>query len=469
MTFDFSQFGGGSAVVATDNGGVWTATYTIAAGSIDTTGAQVVMTATDAAGNTTTTTGAGVAVDDHAVAPTITGAIAGQTTTSEAALNPFANVTIGDDNSGATETLTITLSGSGGALSGAGLAGGNGSYTLSGTAAAVTNELDALSFTPTAGLPGTSGTTSFTLSDTSSAFAAPTVNSVTTVTDVDPTGIGWGDVHMVTFQGLHYDFQAVGDFTLVKGTTAADPFDVQIRTSSWTSMISVTTEIAAQVGGDAVQFDLDGAVMVNGAVDTSLGSSGAVQSLDGGSITRTSANSYVVDWASGESLNVTNAGPYFNEGVTLSANDGPGSVEGLLGTNTSQATDIQLANGTVLNAPTDAQLLGVYAQSWSVPDSASLLNDNTSLPLAMSNDGDAATPFNGRSFIDLAALSPAGATLGFQEDASGAFGTLTVQSGGHDTAITLLGQYAASGFGVASDGHGGTIVDYQPAKLTLLG
>jgi hypothetical protein len=46
---------------------------------------------------------------------------------------PFAGVTIADTNSGATDTLTITLSGAGG--------------TLTGTAAAITGELDALSFT----------------------------------------------------------------------------------------------------------------------------------------------------------------------------------------------------------------------------------------------------------------------------------------------------------------------------------
>ncbi len=469
VTFDFSQFGGGTAVAATDNGGVWTASYLITEGDIDTTTAHVGLTATDAAGNAITIGGGPVTIDDTTVAPTIAGAVAGQTTISEAQVNPFANVTVGDANSGATETLTITLSGSGGVLSGAGLTGGNGSYALSGTAAAVTAELDALSFTSTAGQPGTSGTTTFTLADASSAFATPTVNSAATVTDIDPSGTGWGDVHMVTFQGLDYDFQAVGDFTLAKGTSAADPFDVQIQTSPWASMVSVTTEIAAQVGGNAVQFDLDGDVLVNGVLDTALGSAGSIQALDGGSITRTSADSYLIDWASGESLTVTNVGSYFNETVTLSAKDGAGSVEGLLGSNTSQATDIQLADGTVLNAPTDSQLLGVYAQSWSVADSASLLNDNTSLPLAMTNDGDAATPFDGRSFLDLAGLNPASATLGFKEDPSGAFGTLTIQSGGHETSMTLLGQYAAAGFGIASDGHGGTFVDYTPPKVSLLG
>ncbi|HMK01227.1 MAG TPA: hypothetical protein VK552_18070, partial [Reyranella sp.] len=34
---------------------------------------------------------------------------------------------------------------------------------------------------------------------------------------------GTGDVHMVTFDGLHYDFQAVGDFVAVRSTDRANP------------------------------------------------------------------------------------------------------------------------------------------------------------------------------------------------------------------------------------------------------
>ncbi len=120
-------------------------------------------------------------------APTITGTVAGQTTTSEAAIKPFSSVTIGDANNGGTDTdtLTITIGGVGGALTGGGLSGSNGSYTLTGTAAAITSELDALSFTPTAGAPNTTSTSTFTLSDLSSAYGTATVNTTTTVIDSD--------------------------------------------------------------------------------------------------------------------------------------------------------------------------------------------------------------------------------------------------------------------------------------------
>jgi hypothetical protein len=45
-------------------------------------------------------------------APTITGTVSGQATTSETPIHPF-SVTIGDANAGATDTLSITLSGPG--------------------------------------------------------------------------------------------------------------------------------------------------------------------------------------------------------------------------------------------------------------------------------------------------------------------------------------------------------------------
>ena len=57
MTVNFSQFGGGTAVSATNSSGTWTATYMITAGYIYSTTANVAVTATDFVGNTKTTTG----------------------------------------------------------------------------------------------------------------------------------------------------------------------------------------------------------------------------------------------------------------------------------------------------------------------------------------------------------------------------------------------------------------------------
>ncbi len=318
-----------------------------------------------------------------------------------------------------------------------------------------------------------------TSSDPTTAFTSAaltytqTVNSTLTTAINTATqrnsGSGLGDVHMTTFQGLHYDFMAVGDYTLVQSTVAGNAFDIEIRTASWGNMASVTTEIAAEVGANAVDFTLDGAVKINGVTDTHLASVGAMEAIDGGVITRTGTDSYELDWATGESLTLTNRGPFFDETVTLSANDGPGSVKGLLGSNTSQASDIALSDGTVLHDPSAADLLGTYAQSWSLSEGGSLLDGGGHLPTTLSTLGNAATPFNGKASVDLAGFAAATTTLGFTEDSSGGFGTLTVASGSHQTALVLMGQYAAADFHAANDGHGGTVIDYQPPKTALLG
>lgn len=300
-------------------------------------------------------------------------------------------------------------------------------------------------------------------------IAGNVANTSFTVTRANDSGSGLGDVHMVTFQGRAYDFQAVGRFTLVQSVAAASPFDIEIETSPFGAMASVTTGIAAQVGANAIRFDLDGSVWINGAISHGVSSPGQTLALDGGALTRTGQASYRVDWSGGESLSVSNQGSYFDEIVSLGPTDGPNSVKGLLGRNTSRATDIALADGTVLENPSEADLLGLYAQSWSLPQSGSLLDDTVRLPLAMSNNGDPSAPFNGHHSIGLANFDAAQTTLAFEPGKGGDFGTLTMTSARQQLALVLMGQYAASDFHASSDGHGGTIIDYQAPQPSLLG
>ena len=61
--------------------------------------------------------------------------------------------------------------------------------------------------------------------------------------------------------------------------------------------------------------------------------------------------------------------------------------------------------------------------------------------------------------IDLTSVTfSAHPTLGFSEDASNTFGTLSVTDGTHAATLLLLGQYAAAGFQTTSDGGTGTLV-----------
>ncbi len=105
--------------------------------------------------------------------------------------NPFAGVTIADINlNNPVDTLTITLSDANATLAvgashpaGVTFTGGNGSYTLTGSAADITSELDALTLTVPSTLTGAVDgveTLTFSLSDASSAYTpAPTTATLT--------------------------------------------------------------------------------------------------------------------------------------------------------------------------------------------------------------------------------------------------------------------------------------------------
>ena len=125
--------------------------------------------------------GPGASAPTRALRPTITGARANQSDPSGQPDTPFAKVTITDPNVGATDSLSIQLSGLGGTLAdGVGFTGLTenqaGVYLLSGTAEAITAELDAVIYTPATG----SGTTTFSLIDTSLAGTSAS-NDKTTV------------------------------------------------------------------------------------------------------------------------------------------------------------------------------------------------------------------------------------------------------------------------------------------------
>jgi hypothetical protein len=74
------------------------------------------------------------------------------------------------------------------------------------------------------------------------------------------------------------------------------------------------------------------------------------------------------------------------------------------------------------------------------------------------------------SSIDLTGISFGGnTTLGYSANSDNTGGTLTVSDGSHAASVALLGQYMASSFVMASDGHGGTLItDPQSNQAPLL-
>ena len=59
--------------------------------------------------------------------------------------------------------------------------------------------------------------------------------------------------------------------------------------------------------------------------------------------------------------------------------------------------------------------------------------------------------------------------LSFTAASGASSGTLTVTDGVHTASIQLLGQYTASEFATASDGHGGTLITFTSATTTTGG
>ncbi|MDB9468665.1 Calx-beta domain-containing protein [Dolichospermum circinale] len=77
------------------------------------------------------------------------------------------------------------------------------------------------------------------------------------VTGVVGNGHGWGDVHLLTFDGKPYEFQTTGEFILVK--SLIDDFQVQTRQEASPYWIgaSVNTAFAINLGGYIINYDID--------------------------------------------------------------------------------------------------------------------------------------------------------------------------------------------------------------------
>ncbi|WP_420382129.1 RHS repeat-associated core domain-containing protein [Novosphingobium sp.] len=208
-------------------------------------------------------------------------------------------------------------------------------------------------------------------------FGDRTISTTQTVNR--PRAGGWGDVHLTTFDGVHFNFQAVGEFLLAKSTAAGDNFQVQIRLSALgggESAPTLTTEIGIQVGNQTIVFAADrSATVYLDGVPADLNLSNPTLSLAGGTITALSQNSYQVTEKTGEVVNITNNGSYLDYTVDLAPGAKPGSVEGLLGSYSGAANAFQLPDGTALGATLSSdQLYQTFGNAWRITDGTSLLN-----------------------------------------------------------------------------------------------
>jgi hypothetical protein len=187
---------------------------------------------------------------------------------------------------------------------------------------------------------------------------------------------GQGDVHIVSFDGFQYDFQAVGQFVAARSTGAGTPWQVQIQTDGTHGVASYTTGLAAQSGNAAVIFAVGQPITlhIDGAPDTVLRGD-AEQSIPGGTFTPLSADTWRVTWNTGETIVVSQHGISLDWQVAPGPHDDLASVQGLLGTHSAPWSYLHLPDGTdIRQAYSNDQMVGAYADAWRVAHDASLLD-----------------------------------------------------------------------------------------------
>ncbi|WP_433261098.1 VWD domain-containing protein [Micromonospora vinacea] len=186
-----------------------------------------------------------------------------------------------------------------------------------------------------------------------------------------------GDPHLLTYDGLRYDFQAAGEFVLTRSTT--DDFEVQVRQTMFpaSSVVAVNSAVAVRVAGDRVGVYVtpDGpAVRVNGAAPVSAPD--GVKLPRGGTVTTWKDGTVTVELPDGARLTAQPIGVW-GLSVSLSAPTArAGKLEGLLGDHDGDpGDDLTVRNGKRLaQPPTFEALYPGFADSWRVEAQRSLFD-----------------------------------------------------------------------------------------------
>ncbi len=214
-------------------------------------------------------------------------------------------------------------------------------------------------------------------------------------------GASTADPHDVTFDGLLYDFQAVGEFVLV---SAVNGYVVQVRQQPFHKSPSIATNVAAaaQVGTDRVGFYLGQTppVRVNGAP---VQVPSAVTLPGGGTIAPVDSNRYVVTWPAGDQLGIVFASDHLDVYPVVVAGVSR-TLVGLLGNDDGNVDDdLALRSGAALARPVRfVDLYPAYADSWRISQTESLFDYEP---------GETTDTFTDRSFpaarVSAASLAPA--------------------------------------------------------------
>jgi hypothetical protein len=189
-----------------------------------------------------------------------------------------------------------------------------------------------------------------------------------------------GDPHMITINHYRYDFQAAGEFTLLRSTDGS--LEIQARQEPWddSKAVAINTAVAAKVGDHTVgvyvtdsglQAHVDGQVADFSSGPIDLGNGGSISAIDKG---------FEVDFPDGTQMWALSVGQWgINAEIKPSAAISTTGM-GLLGEVVPGGLGVPtLPDGTRLPAATDRQarfqtIYGQFADAWRITDATSLFD-----------------------------------------------------------------------------------------------
>ena len=206
-------------------------------------------------------------------------------------------------------------------------------------------------------------------------------------------GGSFGDPHQLTFSGADYDFQAAGEFTLVKSTD--DNLDIQVREEPFpgSAQIALDTATVMQVGQSVVQFAADKSGKLQLWVDHQAVTYASRALAGGGTLLVLAPGLATVTWPDGTQMSVstmqtgTRTTPLCDVGQALNLvltvpRPRFGHLTGLLGDPGTPPGELKGGNGvsysmSVLATPWASVhnfdvLYHQFAQSWRISKGSSL-------------------------------------------------------------------------------------------------
>ncbi|TKX42825.1 VWD domain-containing protein [Halorubrum sp. ARQ200] len=202
-----------------------------------------------------------------------------------------------------------------------------------------------------------------------------------TVVDAEfTTAVSTGDPHLVTFDGFEYDFQAAGEYVLVREPNGSLEIQARQEPSEFSRSVTINTGVATTVDGHIIVIDAtdDAPVTIDGST-VQIEESETV-SVGNGTVTR-DGNSVRVVYP-GEDDEAGRSDEYliadlFEDRLDIEVNldaSRTKEVEGLFGDlDENSGNDIAYPNGTTVSTSSDPDLLyGAYRDAWRVNNESTL-------------------------------------------------------------------------------------------------